>query len=307
MMSVVSKWKIWLIAVLVIIVAGMTIFGVIGNNQSIQYKEHYELSVSVKDIKDTDKKVFKDAVDKYLGDNDLHDVKYAFSTEEDGGKLFYVFTDDVSNHVEGVKNAVKAAIPSGYNVETECLVVSPIYTQPNLNIIYVAVIFAVVSFIYLLFLEKIVAALTSLCTSVIGGLLFISLASIIRVPANPYLIYVTAGVFALSSAISSIFSHMAKDKFEKSAEKLSYSQVADNIANKNLIANVFMNAGFIVAAVAFISVGSMQLKFLGIQLVLASLVITFIGLFISPCIWTLLNNKIRPKKVKASKSQEENI
>ena len=108
MKNVLGKFKWFIIAALVLIVAGMTLFGVLGFNNTVDYKDSYEVHVGIDQSVDAAKVILKDASENYFEEKD---IKYSsYQVVDDGVKLIYKFKNDVTSDVSGLQTAIQTAL-----------------------------------------------------------------------------------------------------------------------------------------------------------------------------------------------------
>ncbi|MBE7086933.1 MAG: hypothetical protein E7369_01365 [Clostridiales bacterium] len=310
MKSIVGKLKIWLIATLVLIVAGMTIFGIFGFNQTNEYKNSFEVDVSIGvNVSDAGLTV-KEASEKFFSDNGLKTTGCA--TLNEGERYIFKFNalskDQLKNINDNLKTTVETAL-AGKNLSSLSVTVKTGETQPyNYKAVWSIVLAlglaAVAVLAYYTLLEKFSGALTVLCASAISGVLYISLAALTRVPFEP----VGGACLALSILLAGVLSGSIVNKCRELSknvgnDKKSLFELGDMATKSSIIRFALLLSLIVLFAIVLVIVGSALLKFTAIQIVLASVSAFFTAFTWSGIFWAYFKGFSKTKKYKQTQAE----
>lgn len=302
-LNVNSKYKLWIIITVAVLVVGFALLAIFGFNQTVDYKDSYEIVVSCNSQYEVATDDLRQSAQKYLDNKGL--VTADFATEEiDGpiGKTSIIFKFDKDVNVD--KADMQTFISTDLGVDGNQMVVITVeynsvhsYFDNAVGFIVLALALGgLASFIYLLFAEKLASAVATICSAVASAVLFIALMGLTRIPAQPFAPAVCAFAFAFSAFLSTGLVNRFKeelrlnDSVESSKDKLSYTQLADKSANASLLRYAFALGAIILLSLIFIIFGSVYLKFLGLQLIVAGLSAVFSSLIGVPLLWPVLKN-----------------
>ncbi len=308
--NITNKLKIWGIITLALIIAGMFVFGFVGYNKAIDYKDAYEIQVKVYSIDDDAEKA-KETTEKYFDDKYISYKSYATRVGEDsdGFKvLTYKVNEDVTEilNAEELKTAIKTAIGEN-KIPAEVTVYESKGSENNeTGYIALALGLAVVAiFIYLFFMEKLVSSLATIISMVISVLLLISVASIVRVPMYPFNEVTVATTAILTVMLSAGLVSRFREEIKNvaNAKKSSY-EIANIVANASILRYIVVFTAILIASVLLIALGSGYLKFLGIQLFISGVVSIFSSLIWTPTLWALMKKDIKSYNQKEAKIEE---
>ena len=172
--NIISKLKIALIAVLVILLAGAVVFGIFGLNDTADYKDGYELSVSVDVNISNASTVLKDSTDAYLNSKGVSYAGHALEVLDDGGSLVFKFVDDISSKIDVAEfeKSIEDAMQQ-YDILKGLDITVSYYERTaltNYNVVSILIglgVAIVVAFIYTLIMEKLSGGLITLIISLI--------------------------------------------------------------------------------------------------------------------------------------------
>ncbi|MBQ3220120.1 MAG: hypothetical protein IJB32_06000 [Clostridia bacterium] len=294
--SIIKKAKIFFIVALVVLVAGLTMFGVFEFNQAIDYKNGYEMQVSVDQKTESTVKVIKDATDKYLADKGIKAVDYATQTLDGGMTVIYKFSYDVTNDVKDLKATVQKALDADGKVAgvTADVVVSQVSGKDNASIgwIMLALGLAIVGmFVYALIMEKLAGAVATIFVSVLSAILYLALMGLTRIPAAPF---VGVGGF-IAVVISSIIAVATVNRYKnecKKAEKKTKAEIVDKVANNAKNIYILFGVAVLLVAVAICAIMP-YLMFVGAQIVVAGICGISSAVFGTPFMWALVKRNIK--------------
>lgn len=290
--SIIKKAKIFFIAALVVIVAGLTIFGIFGFNQTIDYKSGYEMQVSVDQKVGKAMQVMKTAADNYLADNGIKAVKYATQSLNDGMTIVYKFNYDVTESISGLKTAVQSAVDtkSGVQGVSVDVVVSQVkgIDITNVGKVLLALGLSVVGIlIYTLIVERLAGAVTTLVSTVLSAVLYLALIGLTRIPAASFVAIGGALAMIISASISVATVNKYK-KETKRAVKLSNVEIVDKVANNAKFVYVLIGAGVLLTALALCAFIMPYLMFASLQILVAGICGISSAVFAAPVIWSFI-------------------
>ncbi|MBQ0099643.1 MAG: hypothetical protein KBS91_03760, partial [Firmicutes bacterium] len=256
-----GKLKIWVIITLVLIVAGMFVFGFVGYNKSIDYKDSYEVQVKVFSIENA-KETAQTETEKYFKEKNLSFKEYASSIAEDSegyAVLTYKFKSDITSFIdlEELKGKIEVAL-SSLNLQTEESISIVKGSEINkTGYLALALGLSVVAiFIYLIFMEKFASTIATICSMIISVLLFISIATFVRVPMYPFndvsLSLTALLTVMLSSGLVARFREETKNV--ANAKKTSF-EIADKVATLSLLRYIVIFVSVLVASLVLIILG----------------------------------------------------
>ncbi len=309
MKNVLGKFKWFIIAALVLIVAGMTLFGVLGFNNTVDYKDSYEVHVGIDQSVDAAKVILKDASENYFEEKD---IKYSScQVVDDGVKLIYKFKTDVTSDVSGLQTAIQTALDNDgsiTDIDASAVEVYAVKGQgfESLQLGWVLLAFGislVAIFLYAIFVEKVAGAVSIICSYLLSFLLFISIMAITRIPAVPY-VEISAIVSAIVSAgLSIALSSRYREESKNTANaKLTVAQIAEKVAISEAKVFIWALVLALVVAIAigaFAIIGIQYMLIIGAQLLLAVVVAVVTAYMLTPYVWTAIkNSKKRSKSLK---------
>ena len=282
------KFKLWITITLALIVAGMTILGIFGFNQTVDYTDSYELQVKVEKNLGDANTIMTEEVDKYFAEKGIKDAAYSRQSQADGEKLIYKFTANNSlfndaNNLDVVKSELEAKIEKAFaergseqiknsNLQVEVNAYSAThYVNQNVWKFVLAIgIALVVMLIYVMIMEKVAGGLAVFFNSIIAGVLAISLSALARIPADPYLFATIATASLLSAVLSMVIVNRARELGKNVAnEKLTAKELAEKATKASGVRVLFMAGAMLVASLLLIILGTGVLKLIGLHLLVA--------------------------------------
>lgn len=291
--------KLWIIITLLIVVAGMVMLGMFGLNQNPDYNSSYEICVGVDQNVNGSGEIVKNAAEKYFEEKNVKIASYATQTMDDGAMFVYKLCDkaeaiDATELKTAVQNALNA------NELTENLVaktegvngVKVTYYKEVFGVALGLGIAALVSFVYLVLVEKPVAALSAVLGSLVSALLFISLISIARIPAYPTF----AAGLAFSFVLALIFSTVIVNRFREvmkivGNEKMTVSEIASKGVKQSVARVSFAAVAVFVAAIPFAITMSWGLVSFALQILVADVAALLASLFWTSFFWSSIKKK----------------
>lgn len=291
--------KLWIIITLLIVVAGMVTLGVFGLNQNPDYDSSYEICVGVDQNVNGSGEIVKAAAEKYFEEKNVKIASYATQTMDDGATFIYKLCDKAENiDAAELKTAVQNALNA--NEGTKNLVaktegvneVKVTYYKEVFGVALSLGIAALVAFVYLLLVEKPVAALSAVLGSLVSALLFISVISIARIPAYPTF---TVGI-AFSFVLALVFSTVIVNRFREvmkiaGNEKMSVSEIASKGVKQSVARILLAAVAVFVAAIPFAITLSWSLISFALQILAADVVAILASMFWTSFFWSSIKKK----------------
>ena len=292
MNCIIGKMKWFVVAVLVILVAGMTMLGVLGFNNAVDHSKSYEVSVSVDQSIDKSKEVLKDASEKYLAEKG---VSYSVQVMDDGAIILYKVGADVTEKVSGLEKAINDAL--ALNAETQGIlaevVVDEVLGDQTLQdgpLLLSAGIALVAIFIYLLITERTIASATAtVCSAVLTFLVFLSLMAITRLPALPFVEIVSAIAIIISAVLSTSTVVKYREEIKNATTKVDFIEVAKKVLKTETSKYLFALITIGVAGVALAAFFTQYLLIVGAQIIFAGIAV-LLSLFVPPLVWTAIKS-----------------
>ena len=213
MKTLASKFKVFIIAVLVVLVAGMAMLGFLGFNQTIDHKNGYEVRVSVEQKIDKALTVMEKSAEEYFSSKGIAAVEYAVQKMDDGKVIVYKFEKDVKINEAELAQYIQGKLDAADGIEeiTASAEYSEVigYNEFEAGWLLLGLgVGIVAAFIYALIMEKLSGSLAVLSSSVLAALVFVAMMSIVRLPAYP-----TLGVgVALAAVVGAVMSLVSVSK-----------------------------------------------------------------------------------------------
>ena len=295
--GVMDKIKWFVVSILILLVAGMTVLGFAGFNNTLDYADSYEINITLEIVNDDAKEILKDTADKFL---DLREVdKSSYQITKNG--IVYKMTDDPTGKVDNLKNALISALEANANtadnevtVKINKVSVLGEIMQPG-KVLLAFGIAIVAIFLYMLIMNKLASAVAVICSSLVSVLAFISLIAITRIQAFPFfeISAVFAGILGAVLSVSTVGNY--KKALKNTTEKLSAKTVANKTsvleAKKYLIALI----GVLVAGFAVFAFFTPYLMIIGAQIMVAGVSATLSAFFTTPLLWTAIKKNKKSK------------
>ncbi len=314
MKNVTKLFKIWLAITLVIAVVGMTLFGIFGTNKTADMSVGYEIEVSVDSVvNDETAEKLKTTSEKYLNDNGYGVIADMTQIVNDGEivrfKVSNLSADEVTTLQSGLKTAVETVINEG-GLKSYVVTVGTFQSLDNTNYnwAYGSIAFAIVAvavFVYYAFMEKLSGALSVLSTMAISAILFIAMIGGIRLPVDPYFGVGIAFAVALTGVLSGGIINRCRELTKNVAnDKKSFIELADTATWSSLTRFAVVLGAVLVVSLLLVILGSTVVKFLAVQLVVATLVSMFTAYAWSGFFWATFKKFSKVKKYKPTESKK---
>ena len=306
-LGVMNKIKIFLIAIIVVLLAGAVTFGVFGLNTAPDYKNGYELNVSVDANIGKASEVIKNSTDAYLESKGVSYSDFDVSVIDDGGVLMIRFSEDISQKISltELETAVETAmqdseILKGIDV-TAKLYERKDYSANNTLWISVGLAIAlVIAFVYATIAHKIQGSVAVFAVSLLSALVFASILAIVRIPVKNFFLPVIVGTAVLTAIYSLSIVARCSNELKNGNEKTSYKEIAKNNSNSVLFGMIVSTACLLAFAIAVIILGSAYVKFLGVQVAISAICSFATAFILTGEIWS----KLKPYSKKRSDNTE---
>jgi len=293
--GVMSKMKFFIIAALVILVAGMALLGVFGLNQTVDYADGYELQVSVDQDASESAKIVKDATDAYLSDKGIDAACGTAQEMDDGKTIVYKFNTDVTADLAGLQETLRAKLDAeSLSIVNVTVGVYQLKNDVEFNVWWIILalgIAIVAAFIYVLIMEKLAASVATLCTTLLSALTFVALMAITRLPANPFFGINLAVSILVGAGLSIMTLRRCKEELKNTSnQKLSVKEVADKVSVIEILRYVMVVAAIALAGVALIGFALPYAMYAGAQLIVAGVSAAFSSYFMTPLVWSAIKS-----------------
>ena len=292
--SITKSFRIFLIIALSVVVVGMVFLGIFGFNRTADYGKGYEIKVHVNQYTPTSNtiEVTKNAATDYFNGVGVKPLSYGQTAEGTGLDLIYKFDKDVFAQCAGLKDAVQNALDTeadvvGLTATVDCFTTDAASDGQFGKIVLAVGIATAVFFVYLLFAAKFAQAVSVVCSAVLSAILFISLASITRIPVYPTGAIAGVIAFVLSAVLSVVMTSRFKE-ISKLNEGLSPKEVADEGARKSLLGFILIGGLIALASLIFIGVGPAYVRFLGVEMLIADLAALFASFCFTPIVFSAI-------------------
>lgn len=311
--SMTGKFKIFFIITIIILAAGLTLFGIFGYNQAADYKDGYQLNVSVSENFGEAGDVMKSATDEFLSDRGVKSAEYSFQRIGNGETIVYKFTSDVGDKINtdelktAVKNALseKSSVLSGLEVTCEYKSTKVFFNSQFTGLIIAGCISLAVIFIFMAIMEKIAGAVSVAAVTLLSALIFFAAMGLTRIPSYPFV----GTMLVLSAVLSAVFSAGLVARFKEQLKnaagtKVDKREIADKGVAKGMFRILFVAGALALVSVLFIAVGPTYIRFMGLQLLLADLVAAFTALTYTPVLWAAFKKGSKTRVRDKEKIQE---
>ena len=307
----VNRFKLFLIVALSLLVVGMTLLGVFGFNQTVDYSDSYEIHVTVESNLGEAESVMKNVTENYFSEKDVKTVSYSFQELDEGETLIYklkeqsLFEDTLK--LDEFKAELKTKIETAFNEKGGALsglkiTVDAYQTHAKINesvkgVIIASVIAIVACFVYLLFMEKLSGAVTMLVSSVGAALVAIAVIALARIPASPYLLATIMVSAILSGVLSVGIVHRSRELIKNVAyEKKPLNEVGEVALKDSKLRMLFVAIAILSCSLLLIILGTGYLKLLGLHIIVAGASALFVAFGFTTTLWAFFKGVGKNKK-----------
>jgi len=285
----IKRIKIFIISALVIIVAGMSMLAFLGFNQPVDNKDSFEMQISVNQVAGNTVEVLQNASEKAIKDNDMFVVSE--QKLNGGATLIYKFNKDVSDKAEVVEKAVQAALDGTDVVNVQATVsvhqLKGSHGSQALKVLLGLGIGLIVASLFVLILNKFASAVAVLSSSALSIVLFMSLVSLTRIPAQPYFAVFTCVASLFSLVISTIITTKYKSEIKKDS-KISSAEVVGKANTELAITFALLMLAVLLFSLIFGIITSIAV---GLIMLAAGVAGVFTAIYFTPFMWALLRRK----------------
>lgn len=288
-----NSFKWFIIAALVVVVAGMAMLGFMGLNNTVEHKEGgYEVYVEIDQPVDGAKDVLKESAETFFKDNG---VKF-LSCNSMGEGYVYTFRKDVEDKIVGLDSAIKSALNNAtfdyIDVEVEYQQVKG-FVDYKLGWILLAFGISLVAvFLYALMVEKLSSAVATVSSMAAAFIIYLSIISLTRIPATSY-VGIGAIISAiLAGALSLVLASRYREEVKNTANaKLSVDEIAKKVTcseNKIFLWSLVFILVIAIAIGAFALTGAIYMGIIALQALIAGVIGTASAYFITPELWAAI-------------------
>ena len=312
--SATGKFRIIFIITVIILAAGLTLFGIFGYNQAADYKDGYQLNVSVSENFGEAADVMKTATDEYLSAKGVKSAGYGFQKIDDGEALVYKFATDIGDKIDtaeleaSVKQALtdESSVLSGLEVTCEYDSTINYFDSQFIGLIIAGCISLVAIFVYIIIMERLAGAVTVAAVTLLSALIFFAALGLTRIPAYPFV----GAMIVLCAVLSAVFAAGLVSRYKEQLKnaagtKVSGREIADKGTSFGMFRIIFIFCALAFVSVLFTAVGPTYIRFMGLQLLLADIVATFTAVGYAPFLWSSIKKGSDVKKTVKEKPQEE--
>ena len=296
-----KKIKYFIIATLSLLVVGITLLGVFGFNQTADFKESYELQVSIDQRAVGATEVLSTSVDEYFASKGIAPVCGGKQVTDDGMGLIFKFNSDVSSYSTELKQYVEGKLLAG-GINTAEVTAVEVFVNASVikeaegfddwMLLVGAAVAVVCIFVYALIMTKLTGALATLFSSVLSAIGFVALLAITRLPAQPFVTIgcIFSGILGGVLALSSIARFREEDK-NTANDKLSTKELVEKMLKVEKKKYLLVLIAVALIGVALVATTASYFMIAGAQLIITAIVATASGYFGVPLIWNAIKNK----------------
>lgn len=311
--SAMNKIKIFLISVIVILLLGALVFGIFGANTAPDYKDGYELNVSVDANIGKASDVLKSATESYLESKGVQYSKYDVSTLDDGGILIIRFSENISDKISltDLEVAVEEDMQGTEILKsievTAKLVERNDYSSNSALWITVGLAVALVlAFVYVTIVHKIQASVAVFAVSILASMVFASILTITRISVRNFFLPSIIATGALSAIFAlSIVAKCTNTLKVSSNDKISYSVIAEKSVKSSILGMIFATGLLVVFALVIVILGSSFFKFLGLQIAISAICSFVTAYILTAFLWEKLKPYSKKRSDNVGPSKEE--
>ena len=285
-----KNFKVWAIAAIAVIVAGIFVASFLGFNLSYDYTGGTEVNVLVVSTEN-------EVLDKVSKDvNDVLSAKGLTAAEitksESLGETDFIFKiqssltdDELITLQSAVVDKLNADIENTVTVNTYHSVV----TTNGYKVLWMCLaagITLIIAFIYLAIRYKWAIAFAAICVSVVDMLIVIALFAITRIPVTASFYAILYASMAITLLLATLFASAVKGELRNvandGADKL---DLAFQATWANIIATISVCCLVVLMGLAFVIVGAPALKAVGLQMIVGIIAPVYVTVTLLGFIW----------------------
>ncbi len=292
-----KKIKIFIVAVLVLLVAGMTVFGIFGFNQPVDYADKYEVHIIVDQNTKNEKAVVVEYAEKAFDELGVSPSSYATQIVNDGEVVIYKFNEDLTASADKILQIVQKGLDekgevSGVKAEVKVYETLALTDNQTGWVILALGVAVIVAFIAIAIFNSVAQALAVAFSTILSAVLFIALSALVRIPAGSFIAFSLA-VSAIFTAVISIFTvarykEMRKDpEYEREDASVLAWKVFGKDVKKTIVFAIFT----LISVITLIAVFVPYLMFIAGQLAIALVVGSVSAWIGTPFFYGLIGKK----------------
>ncbi len=303
-LNLLAKAKIALIAILAVVVAGVTLLAIFGLNDYASYGDAYEVHVKVQiDVADHVETI-KEVAKKELKAKGYSVLDYTVLQEYGSESIFTVNKEVSEEVVNSLQAKVEEKISTAdfpLDIEVKAYESNGVHDTTNYVQGLLAVLGAIVVYcVYLMFRQKFVSAFTVALATVCEGVTFMSLMALTRVCVTPAVNAVLMASLVMTVVLASVYTGKAKELTKKHSEneKATATEIATLNENANVCATATLSAIALAFALMFVVIGTATMRWLGLAIIVATVSVAANALFLLPATYVCFKNVADKKKNK---------
>jgi hypothetical protein len=282
------KSKLFIVISLVVLVVGMALLSV-GLNQTVDYKNSFEVRVSINQR--TAIETIRTETEKFFDDNGINAKDYAYQELGEGKILIYKFSKEVPAKVNELQAYLQSNLEGTLKATVEIDEVVTNQSEINGYIALALGIAVIAIFIYAVIMEKLAGSVATVCASLLSGLLFISLISITRIPAYPFVGVTTALAVALGAGMSVSTINRLNEEYKNSANKNSTFEIAEKVGKAECLKYLFTAIILLVVSATISAFFVPYMMIVGGQIALAGICALAVSYLGAPLLWAVIKGK----------------
>lgn len=282
------KSKLFIVISLVVLVVGMALLSV-GLNQTVDYKNSFEVRVSINQR--TAIETIRTETEKFFDDNGINAKDYAYQELGEGKILIYKFSKEVPAKVNELQAYLQSNLEGTLKATVEIDEVVTNQSEINGYIALALGIAVIAIFIYAVIMEKLAGSVATVCASLLSGLLFISLISITRIPAYPFVGVTTALAVALGAGMAVSTVNRLNEEYKNSANKKSTFEIAEKVEKAECLKYLFTAIILLVVSATISAFFVPYMMIIGGQIALAGICALAVSYLGAPLLWAVIKGK----------------
>lgn len=288
-----KKIKIALTILFVIILAGTAMISFMDFNKTIDYKDSYEMQISIDQNVENFVDVLKTSANKALNENGLNAVQFSYQELDDGAVLVYKFDVDVTEKLEIIKTSVQTSVDNQIK-DVPLKVDVKVYSTKgrefkNADNVLIALAIALVAIaLYNLIMNKLSGCIATFVSGIVSILVTFDLLAITRLPLEPFSYAFIGIALTISAIVSSLLVTGYKAELKNSVNKVSTFEVAEKVGlsfNKILIA---LAVAIAVISILVIVTGWINTLYFGLGILISGIMGIICAYVLTPVLWGYL-------------------
>ena len=282
-LNLLSKSKFVLIAMLVVIVVGATLFGIFGFNNSPAVGTGYQVSIKTEiDFPGNSDKI------KEVADEVLSYENYYIALDYHSEQIFETKNKVSAETIATLKAKLETAINANNANPIEITVTqSEISSHTEYGVLEASLTLVVVLAIvclYLMLRQRLSSAFAVVLSAIAECVFFTFLVSATRVVVTPYL-YAVITLSVIASLFAFVFYTASARKLTKKqagVKQVSAREATIELENSNVLAMLIMAIAIVVVGALMLIFGSAIIRWTGVAVILSAISIALTGIFVLP-------------------------